>query len=88
MNLQRKLQDIAVTRKLWEGFFASGVSLREENESLIKRRYESLLLREEALREKSLTKVWRLYRKDSDGFLRKKSMVCDLWLSVFGKKES
>lgn len=86
LNLERKLKDISVTRKLWESFFDADVPMKEDSLRLIRRRYESLLARERALKEKSLKKVLQVYRNDPDGFLRKKSLICDLWLVLFGKR--
>lgn len=87
LNLKRKLEDIAVTRRLWEAFLSSEVPMDAEHLTMIRHRYESLLAREEALQEKSLKKVLRVYKNDPHHFLRTKSKLCDIWLVLFGKRE-
>ncbi len=85
LNLERKLTDIAVTKKLWSELLSAPISIRGENRELIQTRLSLLQKRERALREKSLKQVLRIYREDGGKLLRKASLICDVWLAVFGK---
>lgn len=85
LNLQRKLTDIAVTKKLWNQLLDAKLPLRDQTIAIIRERLALLIDREEALRAKSLLKVIRVYKKDGGRLLRLNSFVCDVWLSCFGK---
>ena len=61
--------------------------LGEESRQEIGQRLVLLRQRYEALQEKSLGKVLRLYRADGGDYLRRASLLCDIWLSIFGKRE-
>lgn len=87
LNLERKLADIAVTKKLWHGLVEAQLPMGQQSMDLIRRRLELLEKREEALREKSLRKLMGVYGNGNDGLLRVKSLVCDLWLVMFGKND-
>lgn len=86
LNLQRKLTDIAVTKKHWNGLLDPGIPIKEETRCEISHRLQLLNEREAALKNKDLAAVLRLYRRDKGKYLRKKSLVCDVWLAMFGKR--
>ena len=85
LNLERKLSEIAVTKRLWQNFLSADLSLQDSTRQLLSRRLASLQAREHGLQKKSLKTILAVYSDDPDGFLRKKSLVCDLWLVIFGK---
>ena len=86
LNLDRKLMEIATTKVLWQNFLGADLPLQDATRDLLTRRLASLQARETALQKKSLKKILAVYSNDPDGFLRKKSLVCDLWLVLFGRK--
>lgn len=85
LNLERKLTDIAVTKKLWQALIDARFPLRAENTESIVRRKELLDQRQAALQDKSLSKLLAVYRADGGKLLRKFSLICDVWLVIFGK---
>lgn len=86
LNLEKKLKEIGATKALWNNFLSADLPLQENTRQLLTRRLDSLCAREAALARKSLWKILAVYRNDPDHFLRIKSLICDLWLVVFGKK--
>ncbi len=88
LNLDRKLTEIAATERLWQNFLSADLPLKDTTGQLLARRIASLQARKQGLEEKSLKQILAVYRKDPDHFLRKKSLVCDLWLVFFGKKNT
>ncbi|MBQ1966256.1 MAG: glycosyltransferase [Clostridia bacterium] len=84
LNLDRKLHDISVTKRLWSNFLSANLPVGEDTMELLSLRLQSLRDREVALKEKSLKKIINVYRKDPNHFLRAKSFVCDVWLVLFG----
>ncbi len=87
LNLERKLTEISVTKTLWNNFLSVSLPIREETRQLLARRLDSLTARGTALKEKSLSKILNVYKNDPDHFLRKKSLICDLWLVLFGSRK-
>lgn len=87
LDLPKKLKEIGVTKKLWEDILATELPLNEDSRQQIAQRLVLLEQRETALRSKSLSKVLRLYLNDGGRYLRKASMLCDIWLAIFGKRE-
>lgn len=85
LNLERKLADIAVTKKLWQALIDAKFPLREESTAVIVRRKELLDKRQEALLDKSMPKLLAVYKEDGGKLLRKFSLICDIWLVIFGK---
>lgn len=86
LNLQRKLTDISVTKKLWTNLLSDAVPIRQESRQIIQTRLSLLEKREQALKKRSLSQVLRVY-KEGGKLLRKASLVCDIWLVCFGKYE-
>ncbi len=86
LDLQKKLKEIAVTEKLWTDMLEADLPLSEESRQRMRQRTALLLEREKALCEKSVSGVLRLYKKDGGKYLRKKSLICDVWLALFGKR--
>lgn len=85
LDLQRKLTDIARTRKHWTDLLHESTPIGESSRRIIAERLALHEKREKALRDRSLSQILRLYREDKGVLLRKLSLVCDVWLVCFGK---
>lgn len=88
LDLPRKLREIGVTRKLWEGLLHSGLPFGAESKQMLVDRLDLLETREAVLQRKSLSGVLHLYHVDGGRYLTKKALVCDIWLAIFGKNEN
>ena len=86
LNMDRKLAEIAVTKRLWQNFLSADLFLQDATRQLLIRRLAALQAREQGLTNKSLRQILSVYRNDPDRFLRTKSLICDLWLIFFGAK--
>lgn len=86
LNIDRKLLDIAETKRLWQNFLAAELELQDTTRQLLIRRLAALQAREQGLVNKSIGQILSVYRNDPDQFLRTKSLVCDLWLVLFSAK--
>ena len=87
LNLERKLKDISVTKKLYDNFLNFTVPVSEKTRNIIAERLSLLDQREKAIKNKSLLKIIGLYIKNKGNYLRFKSFVCDVWLVLFGKND-
>lgn len=85
LNLQRKLEDISVTKRLWTNFLESPLTLKQENRELTLKRLACLNERESALKRRSFCGILKLYVGNGRHMLRLNSFVCDLWLVLFGR---
>ncbi len=85
LNMDRKLTEIAATKCLWQNFLSADLPLQDTTRQLLTRRLASLQAREQGLANRSLGQILSVYRNDPDHFLRAKSLVCDLWLVLFGR---
>ena len=88
LNLERKLKDISVTKKLYNNFLNFDVPVSESTKNVISDRLSLLEQRGQAIENKNLFGIIGIYLKNKGGYLRFKSFVCDVWLVLFGKKES
>lgn len=84
LNLERKLRDIDEVVTLWSNLLAQDIPLGNESRTMISQRLALMEKRRDALREKSLSGVLKLYFYDGGRFLRLNSFVCDVWLALFG----
>lgn len=84
LNLERKLSDISDAKKLWSDMLKEKLPLSEANRNLIKLRLELLERRENALLNRNLRQLIKVYREDAGKLLRKESLLCDIWLVCFG----
>lgn len=87
LNLPRKLREIVITKKLWSDMLAANLPISSEHRALIERSLKLLEGRETALKTRSLRKVASTYSTDRGSLLRKASMLSDIWLVLFGKRE-
>lgn len=85
LDLERKLSDIRRTCRHWSDLLSDSTPMGEESRTIIAQRLTLLQKREKALRDRNLSQILRLYREDKGTLLRKKSLICDLWLVCFGK---
>lgn len=85
LNLPQKIKEIAILKKLWEDMLETELPIGEESRRQIQDRLALLDVRDQVLRQKSLIGVLRLYGKDKGTYLRRNSMLCDIWLVCFGK---
>ena len=83
LNRDLKLREIDVTLRLWDALLASDIHFADVTRVGIEQRRSLLQERKEALQERSIFKVFRLYTGKSSSYLRLKSLVCDLWLVCF-----
>lgn len=86
LNLERKLEDISVTKKLYENFLNFDVPVSKATKNIICERLSLLVQRENALKNKKLFAIIGIYFKNKGAYLRFKSFVCDVWLVLFYKK--
>lgn len=84
LNMERKLTDISITRKLWTNFLEADLPLQKTNRELMEKRLACLNEREAALKNKSLGGILKLYTGNSGKMLRLNSFLCDIWLVLFG----
>ena len=87
LDLPKKLKEITVSKKLWQDLLRADLPFGQESRKQMEQRLALLVQREDALRNKSLGKILRLYGADGGEYLRKASLLCDIWLAVFGKEE-
>jgi len=85
LNLPQKIKEIAILKKLWEDMLETELPIGEKSRRQIQERLSLLEVRDQVLRQRSLTGVLRLYGKDKGAYLRRNSMLCDIWLVCFGK---
>lgn len=83
LNMDRKLEDIRITLRLWQNVLESDIVFSDATKASVAHRYALLQKRKEALTERSLSKTLRLYAGNKDGYLRLKSLICDVWLVCF-----
>lgn len=83
LNRERKLQEIGVTLRQWQDLLESDIAFTDATRKVMTQRKILLRKRQEALEEKSFSKILRLYTREGDGLLRLKSLICDLWLVWF-----
>lgn len=87
LDLPKKIKEIEITRKLWNDILQAEIPLSETSRQQIRQRLALLEKRDMALRGRSLSGILQLYRKDRGMYLRKVSMLCDIWLVMFGKSK-
>ena len=85
LNLERKLNDINITKKLYYDFLNFDVPVSNATKNIISKRLSLLEQRGNALANKKLFGIIGIYLKNKGGYLRFKSFVCDVWLVLFGK---
>lgn len=87
LDLPKKLREIDISKQLWQDILKAELPLSQSSRQEIEDRLVLLEMRRVALREKNLSKILRLYSNDRSRYLRKTSLLCDIWLVIFGKIE-
>lgn len=87
LDLPKKIREIGITRKLWQDILQAPLPLSQDSRQQIRDRLILLEERYAALCGKSLSGILGLYRADGGTYLRKVSLLCDIWLVCFGKTE-
>ncbi len=85
LNRERKLQEIEISIRQWQDLLMSEIAFSDTTRDAIIYRQMLLTKRKNALEQRSLSKILQLYTKESGGYLRLKSLICDLWLVCFSK---
>lgn len=84
LNMERKLTDIAITKKLWRNLAEANLPISGQGQQQICERLDLMERREAALQNKSLKSVVNVYKNDGGRYLRMASFLCDVWLVCFG----
>ena len=85
LNFKRKLKEIQDYNTMLQRILGAELGLNSEQSHLIKLRLQYSVAREAALVNRSIVGLLKLYSNDGENYLRKFSMLCDLFLVVFGK---
>lgn len=86
LNLKRKLRDIDNYNGYLSAIAASNINVKSKTMEMLKQRLLKSQQRKDALKEKSLKKILKVYTSDKENILRPLSFVCDLWLVLFGRE--
>ncbi len=84
LNLKTKLRDMGMYNQYLEQLLDANPPISENTLGMLAYRLEKAKARECALRQRKLGKLMQVYLSDKSGLLRPSSLVCDLWLLVFG----
>ena len=85
LNLKRKLKDIDDYSNYLYSIANSEIEIQNKSMNLLKERLEKSQQRKQALKEKSLKKILKVYFSDRQKMLRPISLLCDIWLIIFGR---
>ena len=85
LNLKRKLKDIDSYSGYLYHIANSDIQIEKKHMDMLKERLEKSQQRRQALEEKSLKKILKVYSADKGKMLRPISLVCDIWLVIFGR---
>lgn len=84
LNLKTKLRDIRTYNQYLEQLIKASLPLSENTLFLLQYRLEKAQGREQALQQRHLGKLIKVYFSDKSGLLRPISFLCDIWLLLFG----
>lgn len=84
LNLKRKLSEVEAYNDMLERIVCGKLPLKQETRSCIQRRLNLSLNRRDALATRSMSKLKKAYSGEGKTMLRKKSLLCDAWLILFG----
>ncbi len=85
LDLKRKLRDINNFNEYLIQVINSQIQLQEKSMEMLKQRLLKSQQREQALKEKSLKKILKVYFSNGREMLRPISFLCDVWLVLFGR---
>ncbi|MBR4973657.1 MAG: hypothetical protein IKY45_04245, partial [Clostridia bacterium] len=86
LNLKRKLRDIDNFNNYLYHVENSQIQIQQKNMEMLKDRLKKSQQRKQALEEKSLKNILKVYFSDKQKMLRPISLLCDVWLIIFGRK--
>ena len=84
LNRNKKLSDLNTAIRTWNDLIEGALPIRPENLALIRHRLDLMIRRREALENRKLGMLLRLYGKNRN-LLRMPSLLCDLWLICFAR---
>ena len=85
LDLERKVKDITETSTYMIYVIDARLPITEESYRLIQYKLEYLNERKACLQNRKMRALIRLYRSDSEKMFRIVSLVCDIWIILFGK---
>ncbi len=85
LELKRKLRDIDNFNSYLSNVTESEIKIKQKNMDMLKQRLIKSQQRKQALEERSIKKLFRIYFLDKEKMLRPISLVCDIWLIAFGR---
>ena len=88
LNLVKKLRDIESYNNYLSNIAESKIQIKDVSMDMLKERLVKSQHRREALCEKDLSKLLKVYFSDKQKMLRPVSLLCDIWLVVFGRMKS
>ena len=87
LNLKRKLRDIDNFNNYLYHVENSEIQIQTKSMEMLKQRLVKSQQRKQALQERSLKKLLKVYFSDKQKMLRPISLLCDIWLIIFGRKD-
>ena len=85
LDLKRKIRDIDDYNRYLSNVAYSKIQIQKDNMDMLKQRLIKSEHRKEALLQKSLIKILKVYFSDKEKMLRPVSLLCDIWLVLFGR---
>ena len=84
LNLERKLKDINIMEETLDNVIKANLSLSITTKDLIGYKLNYFTKRKKYLKEKNIKKIYELYKNDKYNLFRVNSVLCDIWLCIFG----
>ncbi len=86
LNLKTKLRDMNAYNRYLEQLMDAALPLSQDTLCMLDYRLEKAQARERALRQRNLRSLLKVYFPDRSGLLRPVSLLCDIWLILFGDR--
>lgn len=85
LNLKRKIRDIDNYNGYLYNVANSNIEIQKNSMNMLEERLIKSQQRKQALEEKNIRKLFKLYFSDDKKMLRPISFLCDTWLVMFGR---
>ena len=85
LNLKRKIRDIDNYNGYLYNVANSNIEIQKKSMNMLEERLIKSQQRKQALEEKNIRKLFKLYFSDDKKMLRPISFLCDTWLVMFGR---
>ncbi|MEE1244507.1 MAG: glycosyltransferase [Acutalibacteraceae bacterium] len=85
LNLKRKIRDIDNYNGYLYNVANSNIEIQKNSMNMLEERLIKSQQRKQALEEKNIRKLFKLYFSDDKKMLRPISFLCDTWLVLFGR---